>query len=53
LDLSLSVNKDITHKEFNLNEAIDDTASHVILILIASAISDISDVGPIAVKSWW
>jgi len=51
LGLSFSVNKDIPHNEFNLNEAIDDTASDVILILIASGTSDISDVGPMAVES--
>ena len=51
LGLSLSVNTDIPHNEVNLREAIDDTASDVILILTASATSDISDIGPMAVKS--
>ena len=51
LGLSFTVNKDIPHNEGNLKEAIDDSKSDVILILTASATSDISDVAPMAVKS--
>tara|TARA_B100000963_G_scaffold47817_1_gene36113 strand:+ start:347 stop:1339 length:993 start_codon:yes stop_codon:yes gene_type:complete len=51
LGLSFTVNKDIPHNEGNLKEAIDDSTSDVILILTASATSDISDVAPMAVKS--
>ena len=51
LGLSLSVNKDVPHHEDNLKGAIADAASDVILILTASATSDISDVAPMAVKS--
>ena len=51
LGLSLSVNKDVPHHEDNLKEAIADAASDIILILTASATSDISDVAPMAVKS--
>ena len=51
LGLSLSVNKDVPHYEDNLKGAIADAASDIILILTASATSDISDVAPMAVKS--
>ena len=51
LGLSLCVNKDVPHHEDNLKEAIANAASDLILILTASATSDISDVAPMAVKS--
>ena len=51
LGLSLSVNKDVPHDAGNLKEALDEATSDVILILTASATSDISDVAPTAVKS--
>ena len=51
LGLSLSVNKDVPHHEDNLKEAIANAASDLILILTASATSDISDVAPMAVQS--
>ena len=51
LGLSLSVNKDIPHDAGNLKEALDEATSDIILILTASATSDICDVAPTAVKS--
>jgi len=51
LGLSLSFNKDIPHDENNLKEALGASTSDVILILTASATSDISDVAPSALKS--
>ena len=51
LGLSLSVKKDIPHDAGNLKEALDEATSDIILILTASATSDICDVAPTAVKS--
>ena len=51
LGLSLNVNKDIPHVQSILEEAITEAKSDIILILTASATSDISDVAPMAIKS--
>jgi molybdenum cofactor cytidylyltransferase len=49
--LSLNVNKDILHVQGKLEKAITEAESDIVLILTASATSDISDVAPMAIKS--